>query len=755
MTKKLVFHILIVLIFHISSFAQKEEYVVLSYNETELIKILKDLESNFNVIFSYQSTLIQHKKISLKKEKRTLSDFLFEISELANIDFNIIDKKYIYITKREVQELKEVIVKSYLTKGIQKKQDASFNISLKKMGLLSGLTEADVLESIQQLPGVISNNETASQFNVRGGRVDQNNVIWDDIPIYHPGHLFGMVSVFNPNIADNVSFYNKGTNVRFGDKVSSVVDIKTNNKVSNLSTLEIGLNGISADAVVHFPIIKNKMDIQFSFRRSYEDIIELPTFIKFEEKAFQNTHIDDEFFYFKDYNVKLNYQFNKNNFFAFSLIHIDNDLITDYHIDNEITLNDDKLDIENDGYSVIWKHQWNSNLKQKTSVSLSDYRSDFSSIKKDTAFISNFIKNNYVKDVTIYSEIKKKIKHSNLIFGYQYNTKMVDFLIKEKKDITYILDYDNSTLKRHAMYASYLFKYKDFHFNVGFRTIYFEFLKKLKLEPRFVLTKKINKHLKLQLTGEIKNQTIKQINQTVLSDLTLDNKIWRLVDGKDHPIINAKQITLGGTYKINKWIVDLDFYHKNITGMSSLSLGFLNPIDNQIHIGNQKGTGLDFFLKKRFNSFNAWVSYSFMDVKNKYENLNDNKYFYANTNISHNLTATINYNYKKIKLALSWRIRSGKPLTDLDYDSNNNAYFDGINTEKHPTYHRLDLSALYRFNIGKTSKGKVGLSVKNIYNNRNYITTSFEGNQVINDPIRTKKYYAIGLTPNFVFRMYF
>ncbi len=747
---------LLLFLITISSFSQKKKYVILQCNSCKLKTVLRELENNFDIVFSYPSNLIEDTKITLTPKKQNLDDFLFEISNQTNFDFTKIDSKYIYITKKQIQNLKEVIIHNYLTKGIQKNKDASFNMSLKKLGVLAGLTEADVLESIQQLPGVISDNETATQLSVRGGTADQNHVIWDDIPIYHSGHLFGLVSVFNPNVAEKVQFISQGTNPKYGDRISSVIAINTKDKIKNNSNAEIGLNAISADAIVHFPILKNKMDIQFSFRRSFEDIIESTTFIKLEEKAFQNTHIDDEFFYFKDYNVKWNYAPNKKNHFGISYIHIDNDLETDYHTDNETIINNDRLDTENDGYNLSWKHQWKYNLTQKTSVSLSDFRFDYDNYKTvDTDFLSDFSKKNYIKETSFYTEIDKHFDKSKLTFGYEYNKKMVDFKIQNKKDILYILGEDNATLERHAIYSNYFFSVNNYTFNLGLRTNYYQQLNTFKIAPRFIILKEVNEHLKVQITGEIKNQTIKQIEPSILSDLTLEDKIWRLVDGEKHPIITANQLTFGASYTKNNWLIDVNLYHKYVKGISALTLGYLNPLNSEVHIGKQKGLGATVFIKKHFNNFNIWISYSYLDIENKYDGINNNQYFKANTDINHSLTTTLNYKYKNLKMALNWRIRSGKPLTDLDYDDNNNAYFDGINTEKHPTYHRLDFSAIYPFKLSKKNKAKAGFSVKNVYNNRNYINTVFEGNNTLNDPIKVKKYYSIGFMPNIMFRVYF
>jgi len=207
----------------IFSFSQEKVTKSLYYPNKEIVVVLKDLEKKFTVKFSYPSDLLENLKISLTKKDRTLEDVLFEITALTNIQFNKLATKYYYLSKITSENLNEVVVKSFLTKGITKNKDASYTLNPKKQGLLAGLTETDILESIQQLPGVVSADETATGIIVRGGNSDQNRILWDNINIYHSGHLFGMVSVFNPFIAQKITFYNKGTNAKFGERVSSVI----------------------------------------------------------------------------------------------------------------------------------------------------------------------------------------------------------------------------------------------------------------------------------------------------------------------------------------------------------------------------------------------------------------------------------------------------------------------------------------------------------------------------------------------------
>ena len=754
---------IIIVLFHllsIHSFSQDTITKEIQYENIPLETILSNIEVTYNVKFSFESDLISEDLLSLEKDERTLEKLLFEISLLTNLQFNKINNTYYYITKEETQKLNEVLISGYLTNGISKKQDATYTLSPKKMGVLAGLTEVDILESVQQLPGVVSINETATDFSVRGGFSDQNHILWDGITIYHGGHLFGMVSVFNPNIAQKISFINKGTSVKYGERVSSVIDISTSNEINNNTQFEAGLNGINADVFFKTTLIKDKISIQGSFRRSYEDIYETKTFKKYEEKAFQHTKIDEEFFYFKDYNVKLNYQINSNNFVNFSLLHIDNDLENDFSDLDSNKSYSDVLDSENDGYSVFWKKQWKSNIWSETQFTHSNFRFDYHfTTMEDEDFISKFSKFNTISDYSFSTTLNIKLKNKNLfIVGYQNSLKQVAFLFKNQEDISYILDSDDSRIDTHSLYSSINFDLLDgYNIYLGVRGNYYSKINKFKIEPRLVINKKIGEYLNLQLTGEYKNQIISQIDESVLSSLSLERKVWRLADGRDFPIIGNYQFTSGLSYTKSKWTLDLDLFYKKTNGITSLSLGFLNPDDNLFHKGKQESYGFDFYIKKKFNNnFQAWLSYSYLDSKNKYDDLNNNNYFTSSTEIRNSINTAVNYTINKFQVALGWKWRTGKPLTDLDIDEDGNYFYDGINTENLKNYHRLDLSATYSFSLSKKrkTKGKIGFSIRNLYNNENHINTSFSGNNTINDPINITEFHAIGITPNFMFRFY-
>lgn len=112
---------------------------------------------------------------------------------------------------------------------------------------------------IKTLPGVSSRNEFSSQYSVRGGNFDENLVYINGIEIYRPllirsGQQEGL-SIVNPDMVSSVSFSAGGFDARFGDKMSSVLDIRYRTPDKFAGSASAGLLGGN----IHFEgISKNK-----------------------------------------------------------------------------------------------------------------------------------------------------------------------------------------------------------------------------------------------------------------------------------------------------------------------------------------------------------------------------------------------------------------------------------------------------------------------------------------------------------------
>jgi hypothetical protein len=109
---------------------------------------------------------------------------------------------------------------------------------------------ASIEDLVKTMPGVSSHNELSSTYSVRGGNYDENLVFVNDIEIYRPflihsGQQEGL-SFLNPDLVSSISFSAGGFDARYGDKMSSVLDIKYKRPTSFEGSFDISLLGANA-----------------------------------------------------------------------------------------------------------------------------------------------------------------------------------------------------------------------------------------------------------------------------------------------------------------------------------------------------------------------------------------------------------------------------------------------------------------------------------------------------------------------------
>jgi hypothetical protein len=124
----------------------------------------------------------------------------------------------------QVTELRKVVVQ--LRKKPKRKLGESV-VSAKNIKRMPGLAEADVMRSIQALPGVVASSDFSTKIYVRGGASDQNLFLLDNGVVYSPTHFFGLFSTFLVEPVEDVKFYKSGFPAEYGNRLSSVAAISS------------------------------------------------------------------------------------------------------------------------------------------------------------------------------------------------------------------------------------------------------------------------------------------------------------------------------------------------------------------------------------------------------------------------------------------------------------------------------------------------------------------------------------------------
>lgn len=128
---------------------------------------------------------------------------------------------------------------------------STININIKEIKQLPNIS-GSFEQVLKTLPGVTSNNELSSQFNVRGGNYDENLIYVNDIEIYRPflprsGQQEGL-SFIHTELVQNIKFSAGGFEARYGDKMSSVLDIRYKDPKKFNYSANVSLLGAQAHA---------------------------------------------------------------------------------------------------------------------------------------------------------------------------------------------------------------------------------------------------------------------------------------------------------------------------------------------------------------------------------------------------------------------------------------------------------------------------------------------------------------------------
>jgi hypothetical protein len=236
----------------------------------------------------------------------------------------------------------------------------------------------------------------------------------------------------------------------------------------------------------------------------------------------------------------------------------------------------------------------------------------------------------------------------------------------------------------------------------------------------------------------------------------LVNYVWILSDNKEYPVQKANQFTTGFIFKKQRWLLDVDAYYKNITGITSFTLGFLNQNGNDVQHGKGFTKGLDVLLQKSTATWRAWLTYTYQDSQNQFVTLNDGHYFSSNANINHSFTIAFNKKWHNFLFTTGWFWHSGKPYSNI----NDLGEITSYNSDRLPNYHRLDISGSYQFQSINGNTYKVGVSIYNLYNRNALISKELERNftnvsDFITPRYSVQEFYSLGIMPNVFFRVNF
>tara|TARA_R110001592_G_scaffold63512_3_gene194438 strand:- start:5664 stop:8408 length:2745 start_codon:yes stop_codon:yes gene_type:complete len=682
---------------------------------------------------------------TLNVEKKTKNVLMYNNGEL-NIEL------------REVsEELDEVVIRANRNVNVVKTISGVTQIEISKIKTIPlVLGELDILKVATTFPGISTAGEGASGYNVRGGKVDQNLILLDNMVIYNSAHFLGMFTGLNPFTSSSINIYKGSIPAEFGGRLSSVFDIKTKDGNNKKFSGEASIGPIMTNLVLEIPIVKGKSSLLLGGRTTYSDWI----LRSLNTESLKNSKAS-----FNDLVMKYDYTINENNSLK----------VSGYMSNDKFSVTSDSLySYSNKLISVNWNRKLNEKNRLNVILANSSYGFKINYEKEDQGGFDLGYRINE-------TQLKFKFQHQinkNHKLTYGASTKLYNVNpgnlnpVGEKSTYTKI-DIQKEKALESALFVSDNIKVSEkLQLDLGLR--YSNFLslgpstqrvyendvpkgdETLLSEPKYSNNEVIKSNgglemristryfLKDNFSMKASYNTNYQYIHTLSNNTTASpTDIWKLSDLNIKPQ-RAEQVSLGFYRNLNEdmYEISVEGYYKKLKNTLDYKTGaklFLNKnIETKVLQGEGKSYGAEFLIKKTRGKLNGWVGYTYSRSLNKFvsnyasETINKGVFFSSNYDKPHDFSLVANYKLtNRYSLSTNVIYQTGRPVTlpTSRYTFNNNEYitYSDRNKFRIPNYYRLDISLNIEGNhkIKKFAHSFWNISIYNVLGRNNPYSVFF------------------------------
>ena len=663
----------------------------------------------------------------------------------------------------DIIALKEVVITGE-SNTIENLQTGFANINMKNIKQIpSVMGEADIMKIALTIPGVQTVGEGAAGFNVRGGSVDQNLVLLNDVTVYNTNHLFGFFSVFNPDVIASANLYKSGIGAHYAGRISSVFDVALRDGNKKKFSFKGGISPITAKLTVEGPIKKDTSSYIFGVRSTYSDYL----LTLLDDPDLRNSTGA-----FLDLVGKVTHKFDDNNDLVISA----------YHTRDNFRLNSDSLyEYYNTNAALQWRHTFSNQLQAVTSVSFANYNYRLSS---DNNIVNAFDMRYNIDDYTFKTDFTYapgeraflKLGLSTKLYQMQPGRKLplgAESLVKpiillnEKALESGIYGgYEYNFNSRFSVYGGVRLSIfnrlgpgQEFVYQPGSPreeetitdTVFYDKNENMKTylgpELRLSARYKLKEDLSLKLSYDRINQYIHVLtNTTAVSPIDT----WRLSGPAIKPQIGSQYAA--GLYKTfygTSLEMSIEGYYKRVNNVLEYKDGadiLLNEIlETDIISAKSKSYGVELLFKKQSGKLSGWLSYTYarslIQARGEYsvEQINSGAYYPSNYDKPHSVYLISNYKInRRVNFALNVNYSTGRPATFpvIKYQFKDQPFLHYTNRNQYriPDYFRIDLAVNLEGNhkVHKKIHGSWSLSVYNLTSHPNAYSVFFtnEGGEI-------------------------
>ena len=650
--------------------------------------------------------------------------------------------------------LEEAIVTAQRESGVAATKMSAIEVpvaAIKSAPALFG--EADVLKTIQLLPGVQGGTEGFSGLYVLGGGPDENLLLLDGIPIYNAEHMLGIFSVFQPEAVKKVTLYKGSFPARYGGRISSIIDVRTNDGNLYETHGSFGVSMLSDKLHLEGPIWKGKTSFSVSARGMHTLL--LTPIIKL-------TGFDGNYFFY-DLDAKLTHRFSDRDRLYFNVYNG----LDDFYYRNQDNYGSgrtggDIADNQNLGIrwgntvaALRWNHVLGPKLFANTTVAFNRYKMQIESdlVSKETGLDGSLGNNRYqfdyrsgMRDWVAKVDFDYTPSPSQKVkFGadYTYHTFIPEtFTTYAHEVMGGVVQIDTTiSMKSNAEQVGHeasLYVEDDIRIgsrltlNPGFHASLFGTQGKTywSLEPRMSAKVAMSEDWSAKVSYSRMSQYVHLLSS---SQISLPVDLWVPIT-KDIRPETSDQYSLGLYFNgIPGWEFSLEGYYKNMRNVLEYKEGVAFMFDssgweNKVEVGTGRAMGIELFIEKTMGKTTGWLGYTLAKSDRLFPTINHGERFPYRYDRRHNVNLLVNHKFnEKFDISATWNFASGGTTTlperriVMMSPFNPPRYADLVtsrNNYRLPASHTLNLGFNFHRKHNR-GEGIWSLSVYNVYNHMN------------------------------------
>ena len=588
--------------------------------------------------------------------------------------------------------------------------------------------DADIVQYLQILPGVISTGDQGGQLYIRGGSPVQNKILLDGLTIYNPFHSIGFYSAFETELIRNVDVLTGGFNAEYGGRISAVVNINTREGNKKRLAGQVSVSPFMAKAIIEAPLTKPGSGGDLTMILTSKRSLIGTTSKSLYSYAAEVDSIGLPFG-FQDTYGKISYvtsNGSKFNFFGFNF--------DDQYKNPQVS----EIEWNNKGGGLTFDLLPNASaLTLDGIIGYTQYEVGIVETEGDprSSLIREYDLGLDFKYLTNEASIKYgvDIKSIKTIFDF---TNPFGLKLSEEQNTTEI-----------SGFLTYRRAWDNLVIEPGFRLQYYASLAEFYPEPRLGIKWNITDKTRLKVGAGYYSQNIistsneRDVVNLFNGFLTGPEKQFQDLNGNrvTSKLQKARHLLAGIEQDVSSSLqINVEAYVKDFFQLVVINRNKTTPGQADFTTETGQAYGIDFSAKYEIPKWYFWATYSYgfvnrFDGEQTFPTVFDRRH-------NANFLATYSFGAKNdILLSLRWNLGSGFPFTKTQAFYDNIPFREGPNTAyetdnqdrvgiiysetrnggRLPYYHRLDLSAQKTFHLSDRFNVEVVASVTNAYDRAN------------------------------------